>query len=376
MKNLKMILIPIGIMVFLGGVFAFTQHPSIKKEGDKKCKIQIIKNINGVETVVDSTFDCPDDMTWIEELHEEIDGDSIHKMIKMIMAEGDSNEFTFDFNFDFDESEDGAMKIMKFKGDDGEEMEMKFDFKEMGEEGGSMKMVINGKEMKIEMDQLHEHLEKMHEHIDMVHDESGNLEVVIEDIKGEEGSHMVKIIKEVDDDGNVTVKKIVDGKEVEIDEEDIHEIHGKHKMMFISDGKERGENHEMTVDVQVEMEDGKETKHIVIITKVSGDKEKDVAKKIPAAKENLDKKELSVNKLKFSPNPNDGKFDLSFKLSEKEPVSIKIFDMQGKEVYNEQINSFSGKYNNNIDISEKGEGIYILQIVQNDKASTNKIVIK
>ena len=63
-------------------------------------------------------------------------------------------------------------------------------------------------------------------------------------------------------------------------------------------------------------------------------------------------------------------------MDKQQPVQLKIYDIQGKVVYSEKISDFDGKYTNNIDISKNGEGIYVLQIVQGEKASTNKIVIK
>lgn len=373
MKNLKMLLIPIGFIALMVGIFAFTNP---KDGGDKKCKVKIVKIVNGVRTEIDSTFDCSEDMNWVSEIHSAVDGDSLHKMIKVMMMDGDSGDFNFNFNFNIDESDEDGMKVMKFTGDDGKEMEMKFDFQDMDGEDGKMKMIINGKEIEITADQIEKHLEKLGERMQMMNDKSGNVEIMIEKKEDGKEPNTVKIIKKVDEDGNVTMKKVVDGEEMEMDDEDMKKMHGKHHMMFVGKDGESSANEDVTVDVKVDMEDGKETKHIVIITKVTNDNKDEVAKKVPEVKQELDKKELAINKLKFSPNPNEGKFDLSFKLDSKSPVSIKIFDLQGKEVYNEQVTDFSGKYNNNIDITDKGEGVYILQIVQNDKASTSKIVIK
>lgn len=370
MKNLKTLLIPVGLIVLVVGIFSFTNH---KEGNDEKCTVKIVKIVDGVETVIDSTFDCDENMnmSFLSELNGM--GDSIHKMIKIMMIDGDSANGSFKFDFDINEDHKTGMKTMKFKGDDGEEMEMSFDFN-MTEGGngetGIMKMNINGEEMEIKIDDIHKHMERLHENMDVLHDELENVEIMISSDEDGKEAHTVKIIKSIDDEGNVTMKKIVDGEEMELDDD---EFNSGHNVMFIGkDGKMSG-NHEMTIDVKVDSKDGKEGKHIVIITKMSSDDES--AKKIPTAA-GMDKNELSINKLKFSPNPNDGKFDLSFKLNKKDPVQIKVFDVQGKEVYSELVRDFDGKYLNNIDISDNGEGIYILQIVQGDKASTSKIVIK
>ncbi len=368
MKKFKLIFIPIGIIATVLALFSFTQNI---EGGDKKCKVKIVKIIDGVRTEVDSTFDCKDHLNWIESLHTSIgvEGDSLHKVVRIMMMGDDTNEFNFDMNMDY-EGED--MKIMKLSTGDGEEdVEMNFDIKMLDGEDGKIKMMINGEEMEIALDEMHQHLKKLHENIEVTHDNAEDVEVIIEDIEGGSAPHTVKIIKKKDDDGNVTIKKIVNGEEVELDEADIHEIHGE-KMMFIGGDKD----HEMTIDVKVDGKNGVVTKHVVVIANITSESVDELAKKIPAAEENLKKKELNVDDLTFSPNPNDGKFDLNFKLNKKAPVHIRIFDMNGKEVYSENISNFSGQYQNNIDISENEKGMYLLQIIQKDRASTSKLVIK
>lgn len=371
MKNLKKLLIPIGLIALVVGIFSFTNH---NNGDDDKCKMKIVKIVNGIKTEVDSIFDCSDKMEWMSEIHGM--GDSIHKMIKIMMIDGDSAEMDFKFEFDFDMTDENGMKVMKFKGDDGEEIEMNFDFKMSEGEGGSMKMMINGEEIEIKMEELHEHLGEMHENIEFIEEKEGKIEIMIN--TDEDGSEFqtIEIIKTIDDDGNVMVKKTVNGKEVEFDEADMESMHGGHNVMII---KSDGENStmkeilEMVIDVNVDGKKGEKMKQIVIISKMtSSDKS---SKDIPTPVD-LNKKELGVEKLRFSPNPNDGKFELNFKLKDKKPVQVKVVDMQGKEVYNEKIKDFSGKYSNKIDISKNGEGIYILQILQGNKASTSRIVIK
>ncbi len=86
--------------------------------------------------------------------------------------------------------------------------------------------------------------------------------------------------------------------------------------------------------------------------------------------------DLSIDNLNFYPNPNDGKFNLSFNLAEKGNVQIRIIDMNGKEVYNEKMKKFSGEYNNDIDISNSKKGVYFLQVKQGKKVLNKKIVIQ
>ncbi len=85
---------------------------------------------------------------------------------------------------------------------------------------------------------------------------------------------------------------------------------------------------------------------------------------------------LEVEELTFSPNPNNGKFNLSFHMPEKGKTSIKIFDGNKKEVYKNTLNKFSGTYSDLIDISENPQGVYYLEVAQNGKALVKKLVIQ
>ena len=83
------------------------------------------------------------------------------------------------------------MKVMKFKGDDGKEVEMKFDFKMLEEKDGVMKMIVNGEEMEIKIDDLHQHMGKIHEHMGEIHGEPGNVEVMIKNDENDEEPHTI-----------------------------------------------------------------------------------------------------------------------------------------------------------------------------------------
>jgi hypothetical protein len=368
MKNLKTLLVPVGLIALVIAIFSFTNPEA--GENDKECTVKIIKIVDGIETVIDSTFDCDEDMNWVSSL-EGMEG-SIKEMMQSIMIEGDSGEFNFNFEMDFDEDDKKGVKVMKFKAGDGEEkVEMDFDFKMLDGKDGVMKMVINGEEMEIKVDDIHKHIETLHGDMDFVHDESGNVEILIENDEDGEESHSVKIIKTIDDDGNVSVKKIVNGEEEEMD--GMESVGKHHKMMFIDGHSLKDGSNSFTIDLSVDSEDGEDKKKVVIISKIITDEK---SNKKGAETKRAKMKELSVENLKLSPNPNDGKFDLSFDLDKKKPVTIKIIDMQGKEVYNEKVSNFEGSYFKNIDISENKEGVYILGIKQGNKLKSSKMVIK
>jgi len=85
---------------------------------------------------------------------------------------------------------------------------------------------------------------------------------------------------------------------------------------------------------------------------------------------------LTVNDLSFYPNPSDGKFEVNFNLSNKGNTTVRIVDLAGKMVFQEELGNFSGNYTKQIDISDKGKGVYLLQIVQDEKMMTKKILVQ
>jgi hypothetical protein len=317
------------------GLFAFN-NPTSGNINDK-CHIKIIKNINGIETIIDSTFDCDNNLTWVS-ADGENDGEK--KEVKIMMIGDDENI-----------NVDSLLKTLNIKLD-GKHCQKFID------ENGNETILKDGDVKWISEDE----------------------DVIINEVNGEKSE--IKIIKKVDDNGKVIVQKWVNGDEVEASEEDINKNHKV--MMFKSKNGEDVEmikieegEHQIMMDMDVEvMEDGK-SKHIVIISNINTTNIKEIEKEFPAVATKITKNELEVDELTFSPNPNDGKFNLQFSTSnQKDPLSVKIFDLQGKEVYNETINKFSGKYSKKIDISEKGKGTYILQILQGNKSKTNKVLIK
>lgn len=87
------------------------------------------------------------------------------------------------------------------------------------------------------------------------------------------------------------------------------------------------------------------------------------------------KNELEPDDMMFFPNPNNGEFNLKFELEEEGDVEIKIIDFNGKVIYKEKLKNFLGKYEKKIDIKDQPNGTYFLNIQQNGKMSTSKVLI-
>ncbi|MDI1355977.1 MAG: T9SS type A sorting domain-containing protein [bacterium] len=85
---------------------------------------------------------------------------------------------------------------------------------------------------------------------------------------------------------------------------------------------------------------------------------------------------LSLDKMDFYPNPNTGKFNLSFNLKDKGTTSVSILNMEGKIIYNETLDNFTGHYSKEIDISENPKGAYFVKVEQGKHAQLKKIVLE
>ena len=83
-----------------------------------------------------------------------------------------------------------------------------------------------------------------------------------------------------------------------------------------------------------------------------------------------------IDNLHFFPNPNEGKFRLSFNVRQEGRTSVRIYSIEGKEVYTEELGRFSGVYEKEIDISNLAPGTYILHIVKNKNTVAEKLIVQ
>ena len=79
--------------------------------------------------------------------------------------------------------------------------------------------------------------------------------------------------------------------------------------------------------------------------------------------------------LKVYPNPNTGKFIIEINMVKGRDIEIKLLDMIGREVYQEDLNMLPGYYHQEIDLESYGKGIYNLQIIIPDIKVINKKII-
>ncbi|MES2762843.1 MAG: T9SS type A sorting domain-containing protein [Bacteroidota bacterium] len=201
------------------------------------------------------------------------------------------------------------------------------------------------------------------------------------------------------DNGTIDIIGLEDGQERKmIKTIIIDDGNGEHSNVEI-----KGLDKEISAEIEKAMKEAgldgtaKGTKKIVIINdedeKVSGDKKTRATKTIVINRiditnaDETDMKRISksagetdgklnIEKMNFYPNPNTGKFNLSFNLPEKGDTEINIMNIDGKIVYKEKLAGFSGNYDKEIDISKNAKGIYFVKVEQGKHAQVRKIILE
>ena len=125
------------------------------------------------------------------------------------------------------------------------------------------------------------------------------------------------------------------------------------------------------------MEDGNLTLNILIRDLETADQ--NVVKDVftPATADNA--KALSDKTLHIAvnnyPNPTEGTFTVSFYAPETGTLNVRVADAQGKLVFNETLEHFAGQYQKELDLSANTKGTYFLQITQNGKSLSKKVIV-
>jgi hypothetical protein len=194
----------------------------------------------------------------------------------------------------------------------------------------------------------------------------------------EKKSHEIKIEKKVDKDGNVQVKKWIDGKEVDPSTPtpgtrvfvQKHQLDAKGKKQCSSHKGNNAEyRYEMIqsnskaydrpIDFMAKNADGST---IVIVKSM----EKTSNQKISAADESL----------RFFPNPASNNFTLSLESNAEENIEIHMYSMEGKEVFNSSDSSTGMAFKKEIDTSDLESGVYSIVVKQGSTSISKKLVIK
>jgi hypothetical protein len=80
--------------------------------------------------------------------------------------------------------------------------------------------------------------------------------------------------------------------------------------------------------------------------------------------------------LKIAPNPNNGSFQLQFKMTTRDNTSILLLNSLGQKVYQQDYPNFIGTFNNTVNAGYLSSGMYVLKIIHGNTTYIQKILVK
>jgi hypothetical protein len=78
------------------------------------------------------------------------------------------------------------------------------------------------------------------------------------------------------------------------------------------------------------------------------------------------------------PNPTSGEVQVQFVMpaTQNQEVSLKISDMLGRTLSQEQLGNFNGNYNGSLDLKAFGPGVYMLQLQVGRDLLYKKVIVR
>jgi len=84
----------------------------------------------------------------------------------------------------------------------------------------------------------------------------------------------------------------------------------------------------------------------------------------------------AIANLTIYPNPSRDVFNVSFTSDTKQNLKVRILNVIGEELINENLEQFIGEYTKQINLSENAKGIYFLEIETNDGIINKKLILQ
>lgn len=366
------------------------------KKDDKKKKYQIIHHSDGEMVTFDTIISMSSSYTPQQFLADKGISDEDAQIVTIpAISELEDGKMmrTFVHEVDVESDSDGSEETVEIR------VEM--------DENGDMKTkkTVNGVEVEMTEDELME--------IKSHHGDHGKMiKMRIDDEEIGEMDERVEISVEIDDEGNKTVKKVVNGEEVEMTEEELENmeilemVDGDDMNVFIHSGDHEGDMEELELEIEKLIEEGGDdvkviTKRIemhsdendfewesndgdqqIKVMRMGGDVEDHT---IVLVTENYDEANPNQAKVMFEnssedmdvyPNPNDGTFKIRYESDENKKTSITVIDASGKKVFEENLGKFSGKYEKELNLKEFGTGMYTITIQNGNNKEVQKVMIK
>ena len=84
----------------------------------------------------------------------------------------------------------------------------------------------------------------------------------------------------------------------------------------------------------------------------------------------------SVANLNVYPNPSRDIFNVTFNSEEAQTITVKVVNMIGEEVFNEELTEFIGNYRKTIDMNKQPKGVYLIELNTNHQQFSTKATLQ
>jgi len=84
----------------------------------------------------------------------------------------------------------------------------------------------------------------------------------------------------------------------------------------------------------------------------------------------------AISNLDIYPNPSRDIFNVSFTSEDVQDLKVRIINLIGEELVNENLKQFIGEYTKQIDLTKNAKGIYFLEIETNDGLINKKLILQ
>ena len=84
----------------------------------------------------------------------------------------------------------------------------------------------------------------------------------------------------------------------------------------------------------------------------------------------------AIANLAIFPNPSSDIFNVSFTSEDIQDLKVRILNVIGREIVNENLEQFVGEYVKSLNLNEYTKGVYFLEITTNDGIINKKLILQ
>lgn len=354
----------IALIVAMFGSAILQEAFAQKSKDEKQVSIRIIKEVDGKRNLIDTTLTFKhDEKVDVDAILKDLGVDEEMKDVDVRISR--DSDFDFDFDIDFESESDYDIDFEEFFNQD--------------------KMDKMSEKISVEMEKIFEKEGELKEKLEEM---KFKIKVDLDEADSNLRRIMRKYVVETDDDGNVFVytdggkSKIKKGCnkarvfiDSDCDSEDFSSNISVVELEDLPDLQEVEELEDLEDEFFFKSRKGRHS-HIRSHRIMIRDMDSEDIDELKDAGVKLKRRSLEADNLHIHMSFGRGKFNLKFKLEDREKTEVVLYNEQGIEIYHEILNRFNGSYDKDIDLGNEDKGTLYLEIIQGNASVKKKISMR